>query len=71
MISLDALGIELEEAAAAGNAGVVDEKVDRTVPAAHSTSHLLDREPVAHVAHLWLGSDLGREPLEPLAATGE
>ncbi len=78
---LDLLRRELEETAATGHAGVVDEQADRWMPLAYGRCDAVDLSAVGHVAKLVLGSDLvgdfpqpllaAREQHEPPAAAGE
>src|SRR5436190_593260 len=56
---LDPLRIEVEEAAAAGDARVVDEQVDRRVSRTHGGRYALDVLPIGDVAPFRLDLELG------------
>jgi hypothetical protein len=58
---LDLLGLEVEEAATARNAGVVDEQADRWMPLAHDPGDAFDVGAIGDVADLVFGADLARD----------
>src|SRR3990172_11185036 len=68
---LDPLGHELEEACAAGDAGVVHEQVDGRMALGDGGGDALHVGALGDVAGLRLRADLGGEPLEPLPPAGE
>ena len=69
--ALDELRVDVEEAPARGNPGVVDEQSDRRMPCEHASRDLVDLRAVGDVADLPLAADLARDPLELVGAPGE
>ena len=63
---LDALRVDVEEAAAGRDAGVVHEQVDRRMTLEDSRGDRVDLLPVGHVADLPFAADLPGERLEQL-----
>jgi hypothetical protein len=68
---LDPLGVDVEEAAAGGNARVVDEEAERRVTGEDAGGDLVHLRPVGDVADLPLPADLPGDPLQPLGSPGE
>ena len=64
--ALHELRLDVEEAAARRNAGVVHEQPDRWMPLEHARGDLVHLRPVGDVADLELAADLGRDALELL-----
>jgi hypothetical protein len=62
------LGVDDEERAPGGHAGVVHEQVDLGMPLEDPCRHRLDRVAVADVAELDLGADLVRDCPQPVVA---
>ncbi len=62
--ALDELRIDVEEAPARGDPGVVDEEPDRGMALEHSHRDLVDLRSIGDVADLPLAADLRRDPLE-------
>ena len=58
------LRIDVEEAPARGDPGVVDEEPDRGMALEHSRRDLVDLRSIGDVADLPLAADLRRDPLE-------
>src|SRR5207244_3470901 len=69
--ALDLLRPDLEEAAAARDAGVVHEQVDCRMPLANTGGDALDVLAVGHVARLGLRAELLGDALQALLAPGE
>ena len=68
---LDLLGIELEEAAAPGEACVVDEKSYSRMPFSDPGGNVVDLRAVGDVTDLRLSAELGRDPLELRLSAGQ
>ena len=68
---LDLIRLEVEETAAARNAGVVDQQADRRVPFAHRRGDALDFGTVGDVADLLLRAELAGDLGQPLLAAGQ
>ena len=68
---LDLLGIELEEAAAPGEACVVDEKSYSRMPFSDPGRNVVDLRAVGDVTDLRLSAELGRDPLELRLSAGQ
>ena len=68
---LGLLGLELEEAAPAGEARVVHEEPDRRMPLCDPGGDFVHLRAVGDVARLGLRADLGRHLLEPLGSAGD
>ena len=64
-------GLEREEAATAGDAGVVHEQVDARMALEDGRGRPVDLLPIGDVAELELAAELERERLEPLLPPGD
>ena len=69
--ALHELRVDVEEAPARRNPGVVDEQPDRRMPFEHARGDLVDLRAVGDVADLPLAADLARDPLELVGASRE
>src|SRR5207247_11096265 len=67
----EALGLDVEEAVPARDAGAADEHRNPRMPLAHHRSDALDGLPVADVAELVLAPELLGERAQPVLAPGE
>ena len=69
--ALHELRVDIEEAAARRDAGVVHEETDRGMPLEHPSRDVVDLCAVGHVTDLPLATDLAGDPLELVRSASE